>query len=117
DQDPAWVGRMADFLHSLTQAVAKVPQCCLVASLLASDTKKMDELGKRISKELYDEFKRVADEGIQPVESHDVPEILRRRLFELESYMDQSQWPQQVMAALNSIETIDEYTKKHRAQE
>lgn len=117
DQDPAWIGRMADFLHSLTQAVAKVPQCCLVASLLASDTKKMDELGKRISKELYDEFKRVADEGIQPVESHDVPEILRRRLFELESYMDQSQWPQQVMAALNSIETIDEYTKKHRAQE
>ncbi|MGE0483479.1 MAG: hypothetical protein AB7Q81_05040 [Gammaproteobacteria bacterium] len=117
DQDPAWVGRMADFLHSLTQAVAKVPQCCLVASLLASDTKKMDELGKRISKELYDEFKRVADEGIQPVESHDVPEILRRRLFELESYMDQGQWPQQVMAALNSIETIDEYTKKHRAQE
>lgn len=117
DQDPAWVGRMADFLHSLTQAVAKVPQCCLVASLLASDTKKMDELGKRISKELYDEFKRVADEGIQPVESHDVPEILRRRLFELESYTDQSQWPQQVMAALNSIETTDEYTRKHRAQE
>jgi len=117
DQEAAWVGRMADFLHSLTQAVAKVPQCCLVASLLASDTKKMDELGKRISKELYDEFKRVADEGIQPVESHDVPEILRRRLFELESYMDQSRWPQQVMAALNSIETIDDYTKKHRAQE
>ncbi|BAU49564.1 ATPase AAA [Sulfurifustis variabilis] len=117
DQDPKWVGRMADFLHSLTQAVAKVPQCCLVASLLASETKKMDELGKRISKELYDEFKRVADEGIQPVESHDVPEILRRRLFELESYTDQSQWPQQVMAALNSIEMIDEYTKKHRAQE
>ena len=25
DQDPAWVGRMADFLHSFTQAVAKVP--------------------------------------------------------------------------------------------
>jgi hypothetical protein len=117
DQDPAWVGRMADFLHSLTQAVAKVPQCCLVASLLASETKKMDELGKRISKELYDEFKRVADEGIQPVERHDVPEILRRRLFELESYTDQSQWPQQVYAALNSIETIDDYTKKHRAQE
>jgi predicted AAA+ superfamily ATPase len=64
DQDPAWVGRVADFLHSLTQAVAKTPQSCLVASLLASDTKKMDELGKRISKELYDEFKRVADEGV-----------------------------------------------------
>ena len=37
---------------------------------------------------LYDEFKRVADEGIQPVESHDVPEILRRRLLKLESDTD-----------------------------
>ena len=39
-------------------------ECCLVASLLASDVNKMDDLGKQISKELYDEFKRVADEGI-----------------------------------------------------
>ena len=117
DPDVDWKGRMANFLHSLTQAVAKVPQCCLVASLLASDTRKMDELGKRISKELYDEFKRVADEGIQPVESHDVPEILRRRLFELQSYTDQSQWPQQVMAALNSIGAIDGYTGERRVQE
>jgi hypothetical protein len=53
DQDPAWAGRMADFLHSLTQAVAKVPRCCLVASLLASDTRKMDDLGRQISKELW----------------------------------------------------------------
>lgn len=117
DLDPAWVGRMREFLHSLTQAVAKAPRCCLVASLLAADPRKMDELGKRISKELYDEFKRMADDGIQPVESHDVPEILRRRLFALESYMDQSQWPQQVMAALNSIETIDAYVANHRAEE
>jgi predicted AAA+ superfamily ATPase len=57
DTDPAWIGRMREFMHSLTQAVAKVPQCCLVASLLASDPGKMDELGKQISKELYDEFK------------------------------------------------------------
>ena len=117
DQDPAWVSRMADFLHSLTQAVAKVPQCCLVASLLASDTGKMDELGKRISKDLYDEFKRVADEGIQPVESQDVPEILRRRLFELDSYTDKSAWSRQVMAALNHIEKIDDHTQAHRADE
>jgi len=119
DKDPSvdWTGRMANFLHSLTQAVAKVPRCCLVASLLASDTRKMDELGKRIGKDLYDEFKRVADEGIQPVESRDVPEILRRRLFDLKSYTDQSQWPQQVMAALNSIEAIDGYTKERRSFE
>lgn len=117
DQDPGWVGRMADFFHSLTQAVAKTPQCCLVASLLASDTKKMDELGKKISKELYDEFKRVADEGIQPVEPQDVPEILRRRLFELDSYVNKDAWPGQVIAALNGIQALDETTAKQRAQE
>lgn len=115
--DPAWVGRMREFMHSLTQAVAKVPQCCLVASLLASDTKMMDDLGKQITKELYDEFKRVADEGIQPVESQDVPEILRRRLLKLESYTDRSQWPSQVFAALNGIQAIDDYTAKNRAAE
>ncbi len=61
DIDPAWTGRMTEFLHSLTQAVAKMPQCCLVVSLLASDTSKMDALGKQIGKDLFDELKRVAD--------------------------------------------------------
>ncbi|WP_043700899.1 DUF499 domain-containing protein [Tepidimonas taiwanensis] len=117
DTDPKWIGRMREFMHSLTQAVAKVPQCCLVASLLASDPGKMDELGKQISKELYDEFKRVADEGIQPVESQDVPEILRRRLLKLESYTDRSLWGAQVVAALNGIQAIDDYTAKNRAAE
>lgn len=117
DSDPAWIGRMREFMHSLTQAVAKVPQCCLVASLLASDPNKMDEIGKQISKELYDEFKRVADEGIQPVESHDVPEILRRRLLRLESYTDNSQWPSQVFSALNGVQAIDDQTAKNRAAE
>lgn len=117
DTDPAWIGRMREFMHSLTQAVAKVPQCCLVASLLASDPGKMDELGKQISKELYDEFKRVADEGIQPVESQDVPEILRRRLLKLESYTDRSQWPSQVFGALSGVQGIDDYTAKNRAAE
>jgi predicted AAA+ superfamily ATPase len=41
DIDAKWIGRMREFIHSLTQAVAKVPQCCLVASLLASDVNKM----------------------------------------------------------------------------
>src|SRR5690606_35079374 len=67
--------------------------------------------------ELYDEFKRVADEGIQPVESQDVPEILRRRLLKLESYTDRSLWGAQVVAALNGIQTIDDYTAKNRAAE
>ncbi len=117
DMDQAWIGRMREFMHSLTQAVAKVPQCCFVASLLASDPAKMDELGKQISKELYDEFKRVADEGIQPVESHDVPEILRRRLFDLDSYKDRTHWPLEVDAALKGIQAIDDQTAKNRAAE
>ena len=117
NEDARWIGRMREFMHSLTQAVAKVPRCCLVASLLASDVNVMDELGKQISKDLYDEFKRVADEGIQPVESHDVPEILRRRLLKLESYGDNSQWRSQVVAALNGIGAIDDTTAKNRAAE
>lgn len=117
DDDPAWTGRLKDFLHSLTQAVAKVPRCCLVVSLLASDTNKMDALGKQISKELFDELKRVADEGVRPVESHDVPEILRRRLFTLESHQDRSAWPAQVIAALNSLEVLDGETKRQRSTE
>jgi len=117
DQDPAWIRRMADFLHSLTQAVSKISNACLVASLLASETSKMDDLGKRISKELYDEFKRVADDGIQPVEIQDVPEILRRRLFEIEGDTDRSVWRQQVMAALNRSAPLDDYTSKNRPQE
>ena len=115
--DAAWIGRMREFMHSLTQAVAKVPQCCLVASLLASDVNKMDDLGKQISKDLCDEFKRVADEGIQPVESQDVPEILRRRMLKLESYVDRSQWGTQVASAVNGILAIDDHTAKNRSAE
>lgn len=117
DIDTKWIGRMREFIHSLTQAVAKVPQCCLVASLLASDVNKMDDLGRQISKELYDEFKRVADEGIQPVESQDVPEILRRRLLKLDSYLDRSKWRSQVLEAVNGVQAIDDITAKNRSAE
>ncbi|MDR0735223.1 MAG: DUF499 domain-containing protein [Zoogloeaceae bacterium] len=117
DIDAAWIGRMREFMHSLTQAVAKTPQCCLVASLLASDMGKMDKKGREIASVLYDEFKRVADEGIQPVESQDVPEILRRRLLKLESYNDKTQWRSQVVTALNGIQAIDDYTAQNRAAE
>lgn len=117
DIDAKWIGRMREFIHSLTQAVAKVPQCCLVASLLASDVNKMDDLGRQISKELYDEFKRVADEGIQPVESQDVPEILRRRLLKLDSYTDRSKWRSQVLEAVNGVQAIDDITAKNRSAE
>lgn len=35
--DPEWRARLVNFFQYLTQAVAKVDRCCLVASLLATD--------------------------------------------------------------------------------
>ncbi len=117
DEDASWAHTMANFLHSLTQAVAKVPRCCLVASLLASETGKMDETGRLIGRTIFDEFHRVADEGIQPVEGHDVPEILRRRLFEIPGHEDRGGWQQQVVAAVNGIELVDDATSRNRTEE
>jgi hypothetical protein len=113
--DPGIYRDPREFMHSLTQAVPKVPRCCLVASLLASDVNKMDDLGRQISKEPYDGFKRVADEGIQPAKSQDVPEILRRRLLQLENHDGRTQWRSQVVTALDGIQAIDDHTAKNRA--
>lgn len=46
-----------------------------------------------------------------------MPEILRRRLFTPACYLDRSAWPAQVIAALNSLETLDAQTKQHRSTE
>ena len=53
----------------------------MVASLLATDPRKSDELGKELIQELYAIFRREKEEGIQPVEKQDVAEVLRRRFF------------------------------------
>ena len=47
--DPAWQGRLADFFQALTQAATKLERTAIVASLLATDPRKSDELGKRIT--------------------------------------------------------------------
>jgi uncharacterized protein len=44
--DPAWRGRLVNFFQYLTQAVTRVDRAALVASLLATDPRKSDELGK-----------------------------------------------------------------------
>jgi uncharacterized protein DUF499 len=113
----AWIKRLETFFQCLTQAAGRVKGCALVASLLASDTSKSDDLGKQVEKALYDIFQRVADSGIQPVERQDVAEVLRRRLFTHESYTDKSGWKTQVVSALNGICELDDQTKRQRAQE
>ena len=45
---PEWRHRLVNFCQYLTQAATKVDRCCVVASLLASDPRKTDRLGKEI---------------------------------------------------------------------
>lgn len=115
--DKAWIRRLETFFQCLTQAAVKVKGCALVASLLASDPGKSDEIGKQVEKSLYDMFQRVGDAGIQPVERQDVAEVLRRRLFTPKSYTDKAGWKSQVVSALNGICDLDDQTKRQRAQE
>ncbi|MBI3370955.1 MAG: ATP-binding protein [Betaproteobacteria bacterium] len=115
--DRAWIKKLETFFQCLTQAAGRVKRCSLVASLLASDPSKSDELGKQVEKALYDIFQRVADTGIQPVERQDVAEVLRRRLFTPESYTEKSGWKAQVVTALNGICDLDDQTKRQRSQE
>lgn len=115
--DKGWLRKIESFFQCLTQAAVRVKGCALVASLLASDPTKYDDLGKQVESVLYDMFQRVADEGVQPVEPHDVAEVLRRRLFTPRSYTDRSQWKAQVVSALNGICELDDQTRKNRSQE
>ena len=111
-QDPESRGRLVNFFQYLTQAVAKVDRCCLVASLLATDPRKSDTLGREIQAELYDIFQRQREEAVEPVAKEDIAEILRRRFFTSESLKDRDSLPQHVVAALKGIAAVDEQTGK-----
>ncbi len=115
--DKAWIKKLETFFQCLTQAAGRVKGCALVASLLAADPSKSDDLGKQVEKSLYDMFQRVAEAGIQPVEPQDVAEVLRRRLFTPESYTDRSGWKAQVVSALKGIAELDDQTKRQLGQE
>jgi len=115
--DPGWRHRLQDFFQYLTQAVTKVDSACIVASLLATDPRKSDELGKEIAQELYAVFRREREEGIQPVEKQDVAEILRRRFFTPDSIHNREAFRSQVVAALDGIQALDEATQKKRKEE
>ncbi|MBN2007579.1 MAG: ATP-binding protein, partial [Anaerolineae bacterium] len=109
-QDPVWRSRLINFFQYLTQAVTKVDHCALVASLLATDPRKSDTLGKELTQELYAIFRREREEGVQPVLKEDVAEVLRRRFFTPDSVRDREAFRPHVVAALKGITALDEQT-------
>lgn len=110
--DPTWQSRLLNFFQYLTQAVTKVDHCAVVASLLATDPKKSDELGKKITSDIYDIFRREREETVQPVGKENVAEVLRRRFFTPESIRDREAFRPHVVAALKGICEVDEQTRK-----
>jgi len=110
--DPRWRIHLANFFQYLTQAVPKVDRCCLVASLLATDPRKSDTLGREILAELYDIFQRQREEAVEPVVKEDIAEVLRRRFFKEESLKDRESFLQYVVAALKGIQVVDEQIGK-----
>jgi hypothetical protein len=114
-QNREWRVRLQNFFQYLTQAAVKVDRCCLVASLLATDPRKSDTLGREIQAELYDIFQRQREEAVEPVVKEDVAEVLRRRFFKPESLKNREVFRQHVVAALKGITAVDEQTAKQGA--
>jgi len=114
-QDHNFRDRLVNFFQYLTQAATKVDRCCMVASLLATDPKKSDKLGRELLNEFYDIFRRQKEEGVEPVVKEDVAEVLRRRFFKPESIRDKDAFRPHVIAALKGISVVDEQTVKNES--
>ena len=112
-----WRERIVDFFQHLVQAVTKVDRAALVASLLASDQAKQDQLGQAIQSELFDVIRRQKEEGVQPVGKEDVAEVLRRRLFEPASLRDSGAREAHVIGVVGALANLDPATKKNRREE
>ena len=81
NNDPKQFGILQDFFQALTQAVEKVSNAAIVASLITSDIVGEDPTGVRVLKMLEGVFHRL-DKPVEPVSRGDISELLRRRLFE-----------------------------------
>ena len=114
DVDPASRGRLLSFFQYLTQAVVKVDRCAMVASLLASDPGKHDEIGAEILGDVSKVFVRQMEEEASPVSKEDVAEVLRRRFFEPDSIRDAGAFRPHVMSAVGSIAKLDPQTSKEQ---
>lgn len=111
-QDKESRGRLINFFQYLTGASTKVNRCCIVASLLASDPLKSDDLGSALQGDLYDIFQRQREAVVEPVVKEDVAEVMRRWFFTPESLKGRDGFKQHVVAALKGIADLDEQTKK-----
>lgn len=70
------------FLQVLTESVAAVPRCVLIATLPASATEvASSDIGQQILSSLENRIVRVGT-GIKPVDDEEIFEVVRRRLFE-----------------------------------
>jgi hypothetical protein len=105
-----------NFLQSLTQAVAKVPQCALVVSLLASDPKKDDTRGRELLARMSAILKRTEDEAFLPVGRDDVAEVLRRRLLDPDTVQNKEAFRANVVAAVRALAALDPDFAKTPAQ-
>lgn len=112
--DQRWRTKLINFFQYLTQAITKVDRCAIVASLLASDPSKNDTFGRELTQDIAAIFQRQQEERVQPVGKDDVAEVLRRRLFTLDSILDRTKFSPQVVAALKGIASIDEQTNKEK---
>ena len=81
NDDPKRHGILRDFFQVLTQAVKKVNNTAIVASLITSDIIADDPTSIRVLNMLETMFHRL-DEIAEPISQGDVSELLRRRLFE-----------------------------------
>jgi hypothetical protein len=109
-KDRGWLETLKNFFQYLTQAATKTDRCCVVASLLASDVEKNDPTGREIESELSKVFQREGEQEIQPVTKEEAAEVLKRRLFDLESIKDTEKFRPQVITALQGIGKLDETT-------
>ena len=114
ESDPAWRGRLTGFFQYLTQAVVKTDRCAMVASLLASDPRKNDALGRALLADLEDVFGRQMEVAASPVQKEDVAEVLRRRFFEPDSIRDPGVFRPHVAKAVGNVAALDEETRKQR---
>ena len=114
ETDQAARGRMVAFFQYLTQAVVKVDRCAMVASLLASDPGKHDELGNEILHQVSRVFGRQTEEDASPVSREDVSEVLRRRFFKPESIREPDIFRPHVNSVVASVASLDEQTDNER---
>lgn len=115
-QNNDWVSRLQDFFHCLTQAVVTTPKCAMVASLLSTNPEDNDEIGRQVQSSLEQVFTReLAGVPDLPVDQKDVPEVLRRRLFELDTVSDPDAWRPEVHELVQQLAKFDEQVSRDPA--